>query len=129
MYSLWRECPFYTCQLLSHFVFLFSLLYNTIFIASTGPWTRAETTFSNDYFRVLLEEKWEAKKVHEGKAWTGPRQFESKDGQLMMLPAELAFLHDQKFRPYVELYAKDEKVFFQDFAAAFSKLLELGVKF
>jgi cytochrome c peroxidase len=29
----------------------------------------------------------------------------------------------------VELYAKDEDLFFKDFAAAFSKLLELGVSF
>ena len=32
-----------------------------------GPWTNAETTFSNDYFRVLLETKWTQKKTHLGK--------------------------------------------------------------
>ena len=32
-----------------------------------GPWTNAETTFSNEYFRLLLEEKWTLKKTHEGK--------------------------------------------------------------
>jgi len=26
-----------------------------------GPWTRAETTFSNEYFRLLIEEKWTKK--------------------------------------------------------------------
>ena len=30
---------------------------------------------------------------------------------------------------YVDLYAKDEAKFFADFAAAFSKMLELGVDF
>ena len=30
---------------------------------------------------------------------------------------------------YVDLYAKDEAKFFADFAAAFSKMLELGVEF
>ena len=30
-----------------------------------GPWTRAESTFSNEYFRLLLEEKWTPKKTHE----------------------------------------------------------------
>ena len=29
---------------------------------------------------------------------------------------------------YADLYAKDEEAFFKDFAAAFSKLLELGTK-
>lgn len=94
-----------------------------------GPWTRAETTFSNDYFVQLLQEKWTEKKTHEGKPWTGPRQFESKDGAIMMLPADLWLLEDKEFRKYVELYAKDEQAFFNDFSAAFSKLLELGVKF
>lgn len=38
-------------------------------------------------------------------------------------------LWDKKFKPYVQQYAKDEEAFFKDFAAAFSKLLELGVPF
>jgi cytochrome c peroxidase len=32
-----------------------------------GPWTHAETTFSNEYFRLLLEERWTPKKTHLGK--------------------------------------------------------------
>merc|ERR1719223_2273715 len=31
-----------------------------------GPWTRAPTTFSNEYFRVLYEEEWVPRK------WDGP---------------------------------------------------------
>jgi len=46
-----------------------------------------------------------------------------------MLPSDLALIEDPEFLKFVQLYAKDEKVFFDDFAAAFSKLLELGVKF
>lgn len=38
-----------------------------------GPWTRAETTFSNEYFRLLLEEKWTPKKTHKGKVRTDRR--------------------------------------------------------
>ena len=34
-----------------------------------------------------------------------------------------------RFKKYVDLYAKDEAKFFEDFAAAFKKLLELGVYF
>lgn len=94
-----------------------------------GPWTRAETTFSNEYFRLLLEETWTVKKTHKGKPWTGPMQFESKDGELMMLPSDLYLIQDPKFREFVELYAKDEEQFFQDFSKAFGKLLELGVPF
>lgn len=94
-----------------------------------GPWTNAETTFSNEYFRLLLEEKWTVKKTHEGKPWTGPMQFENPDGNLMMLPSDIALTQDESFKKYVSMYAKDEELFFRDFSAAFSKLMELGVEF
>jgi cytochrome c peroxidase len=76
-----------------------------------------------------LEERWAPKVSHDGKPWEGPDQYEDKTGQLMMLPSDLALIQDPKFRKYVELYAKDEDIFFKDFAKAFSKLLELGVPF
>lgn len=41
----------------------------------------------------------------------------------------MALIWDKKLRPYVEQYAKNEEKFAQDFSAAFSKLLELGVPF
>lgn len=40
-----------------------------------------------------------------------------------------ALLWDRKMKKYVQLYAKDEDKFFADFASAFAKLMELGVKF
>lgn len=46
-----------------------------------------------------------------------------------LLPADMWLLWDKSFRKYVDLYAKDQDKFFDDFAAAFSKLLELGVPF
>jgi cytochrome c peroxidase len=91
-----------------------------------GPWTRAESTFSNQFFRMLLDEKWRDKKTHNGKPWKGPKQFESQDAAIMMLPADMMFAKDPAFRQYVELYANDEQAFFKDFSAAFGKLLELG---
>jgi cytochrome c peroxidase len=33
-----------------------------------------QTTFSNNYFTLLLEEKWTPKKTHKGNKWTGPLQ-------------------------------------------------------
>lgn len=88
-----------------------------------GPWTRAPTTFSNEYFRLLVEEKWTPKK------WAGPPQYEDKSHELMMLPADMALIEDAPMRKYVEVYAKDRDLFFRDFAAAFRKLEELGVPF
>jgi len=94
-----------------------------------GPWTRAETTFSNEFYRLLLEESWTLKTTHNGAKWTGPQQFESKDKSLMMLPNDYALIQDGEFRKIVEIYAKDETAFFKDFSSAFGKLLELGVPF
>ena len=90
-----------------------------------GPWTRSPITFSNEYFKVLLNEQWAERK------WNGPKQFEnvSTGRDLMMLPTDHALIQDDKMRPWVEKYAADEELFFKDFAAAFGKLLELGVKF
>jgi len=88
-----------------------------------GPWTRAPTTFSNEYFKLLLSEKWVPRKG------PGPKQFEnsSSGADLMMLPADLALTNDPSFRKYVEIYSKDQQIFFNDFAKAFGKLLDLGV--
>ena len=122
-----------------------------------GPWTNAENTFSNEYFRLLLDERWSPKVSHNGKPWDGPDQFEDSTGQLMMLPSDLYLIADPEFKKWVEVYAKDENRFFKDFgkqslscwslmlsrrcplglethsfyaystAAAFGKLLSLGV--
>jgi catalase (peroxidase I) len=86
-----------------------------------GPWTRAPTTFSNQFYVLLKEEKWRIRD------WRGPKQYENDGKDLMMLPADMAFLWDSEFRKYTDLYAKDEEAFFKDFAAAYGKLLELGV--
>jgi len=89
----------------------------------SGPWTYSPTVFSNDFYVQLLGNKWTKKK------WNVPEQFEDPSGKLMMLPADLALIQDAEFRKYVEEYAKDEDLFFKDFAAAFQKLEELGVNF
>lgn len=86
-----------------------------------GPWTNAPTTFSNLFFTELKENKWNKRK------WDGPLQFEDKSKQLMMLNTDMWLLWDKAFRKFVDLYAKDQDKFFEDYAAAFGKLLELGV--
>mmetsp|Transcript_14897 Transcript_14897/g.24251 ORF Transcript_14897/g.24251 Transcript_14897/m.24251 type:complete len:349 (-) Transcript_14897:1510-2556(-) len=93
-----------------------------------GPWTRAPTTFSNEYFKLLLDEKWTVKKKHNGKKWTGPEQYEDKTGELMMLPTDIVLVKDKEMKKWVETYAKDEDRFFNDFAKAWTKLQENGCK-
>ncbi|KAF7548253.1 hypothetical protein G7046_g8739 [Stylonectria norvegica] len=89
-----------------------------------GPWTFSPTVLTNDYFRLLIEEKWQWKK------WSGPAQYEDKTTKsLMMLPSDLALIQDKKMKPWVEKYAKDNEVFFKDFSAVVLRLFELGVPF
>lgn len=92
-----------------------------------GPWTRAPTTVSNEYYRELLENVWTIKTTHKGKPWTGPLQFEDPTGDLMMLPSDLVLIQDRAFRRWVEFYAKNEGEFQKDFAQVVGKLFSLGV--
>jgi len=88
-----------------------------------GPWTNSPTVFSNDFFVQLIETKWTPRQ------WKGPLQYTDPSGKLMMLPTDMVLVQDPAMKKYVEAYAKDEELFFKDFAAAFKKLQELGVKF
>ncbi|PIA93089.1 Cytochrome c peroxidase, mitochondrial [Cercospora beticola] len=89
-----------------------------------GPWTFSPTTLTNDYFKLLFDEKWQWKK------WNGPKQYEDKKTKsLMMLPTDLAIIKDKEFRKYAEVYAKDQEAFFRDFQKVVVKLFELGVPF
>lgn len=87
-----------------------------------GPWTHSPNSMTNEYYNLLLNEKWQYKK------WKGPIQFEDKSTKsLMMLTTDMALTTDKGFRPHVERYAKSEEEFFKDFSAVYAKLLELGV--
>ncbi|CAM9763889.1 unnamed protein product [Discosporangium mesarthrocarpum] len=86
-----------------------------------GPWTPTPTLFAGStYFKLLKAVKWTPKE------WKGPFQYEDPSGSLMMLPSDIVLLQDKKFASYVDKYAADDALFFKDFSAAFSKLLELG---
>ncbi|KAL2154855.1 hypothetical protein VTH82DRAFT_3531 [Thermothelomyces myriococcoides] len=90
----------------------------------SGPWTFSPTVLTNDYYKLLLDEKWQWKK------WNGPKQYEDKKTKsLMMLPADMSLVQDKKFKEWVQKYAADNDLFFRDFAAVITKLFELGVPF
>ena len=89
-----------------------------------GPWSFSPTIMSNDYYRLLLGEKWNYRK------WNGPKQFEDMGSKsLMMLPTDMALIKDKDFKKHVERYAKDDQVFFSEFRDVIVKLFELGVPF
>ncbi|PAV18818.1 cytochrome C peroxidase [Pyrrhoderma noxium] len=87
-----------------------------------GPWTFSPITFTNDFYNLLLNEKWVWRK------WSGPKQLQDKKTQsLMMLPTDYVLVTDKSFKKYVKAYAEDQDIFFKDFSKAFATLLELGV--
>ncbi|CAN8229195.1 unnamed protein product [Cochlearia groenlandica] len=70
-----------------------------------GPWTQDPLKFDNSYFAELRK---------------------GETPGLLQLKTDKALLSDPKFQPYVNLYAKDEDVFFRDYAVSHKKLSELG---
>ena len=91
-----------------------------------GPWTARPQHFDNAYFVDLLGVAWEASEEPGGKTVHRPKLKAALDRR-MMLPTDVALLDDPNMRKWVELYARDQGRWFQDFAAAFTKLQELGV--
>ncbi|ETW81091.1 heme peroxidase 3 [Heterobasidion irregulare TC 32-1] len=87
-----------------------------------GPWTFSPTTLTNEFYKLLLDEKWIWRK------WAGPKQLTDKTtGTLMMLPTDYALVQDKTFKKYVKAYAADQDLFFKDFSAVVSRLFELGI--
>ncbi|RCK64546.1 putative heme-binding peroxidase [Candida viswanathii] len=89
-----------------------------------GKWTPNPLRFSNEFYKVLLNETW----LQETLADTGRTQYFNADRSLIMLNTDMELLRDGKYRKWVEIYAEDRERYFEDFAAAFGKLLELGIK-
>jgi L-ascorbate peroxidase len=74
-----------------------------------SSWTQNWNTFDNSYFREL------AAPMH--------------DARLLKLPTDLALLEDPAFRGHVERFARDQQVFFTEYAAAHVRMSEAGALF
>lgn len=88
-----------------------------------GAWTTRPYHFDNAYFTDLVNTKFE-KYTNE----FGNIQYKSAD-DTFLAPSDYALIEDPSTLQWVQLYAKDQQRFFQDFASAFTKLQELGVDF
>ncbi|KAF8893544.1 heme peroxidase [Infundibulicybe gibba] len=74
-----------------------------------GPWTFSPTTMTNDFFKLLFDEKWVWKK------WGGPKQLEDKGTRsLMMLPTDYVLIQDKSFKKFARAYADDNELFFRE---------------
>lgn len=92
-----------------------------------GPWTPTPTMFNNVYFSLLKNAAWEEGCI-KGETCKNHQYRDVDTKQFMMLPTDIALIKDPSFKQYVDLYADDQKVFFNDFSKSFSTLLELGTK-
>lgn len=85
------------------------------------PWTHGPLKFDNSYYKHLMELEWKKRDWHGKDMFT-----DVATGRLGMLPTDMALKTDPSFRQYAQLYARDEKQFFHDFAWAYAKLISLG---
>ena len=88
-----------------------------------GPWTQNPYKFDNYYFKDLINKKWiiDISSV-------GNTQFVSGNGdtRTMMLPSDWTLQNTKETRIYVEKYANDQQLFFNDFSIAWKQLIESG---
>lgn len=85
-----------------------------------GAWTQNPLQFDNEYFKNLVDIEWKPKD------WDGKFQYTDPTDTLVMLPTDIALIEDPIFREHVERYAADQQVFFDEFSAAYGKLMCLG---
>ena len=109
-------------------------------MADSGIVCRGPYSLDNDYFTILFDDKWTVRPNFK------PIQYEDTSRELMMLPTDMVrdrllvrrgrvcdgwfvkvIVQDPKFRQWARKYADDMDLFHRDFAAAFAKLIELGV--
>ncbi|QPG76017.1 hypothetical protein FOA43_003403 [Brettanomyces nanus] len=88
-----------------------------------GIWTKNPFKFDNEFFKVLLEDKWSIGTVPQ----SGVDQYYNEDKSLMMLNTDMEMMRDPEFKKWTLIFAEDEQFFFAQFAIAYAKLIELGV--
>lgn len=72
--------------------------------------SRNPDRFDNEYFKTLL--RWDARSLDRGEA--------------LFVPTDVVLVVNGRFRPWVEAYARDEELFFREFASAYQRLVNIG---
>jgi len=101
---------------------------NTVTSGFEGPWTNTPTQWGNDFFKGLLEDKWEKYQGQGGHVqWrTTDRASARKD--TMRLTSDMALLEDPAYKAMVDLFASDQGALDNAFAHAWTQLTEAGTK-
>jgi catalase (peroxidase I) len=86
----------------------------------SGAWTADPTVLSNQYFKTLLDKSWDEVTVTS----SGKRQYKASDAELYMLTTDMMLSADPRLASHVHEFALDNELFLNEFAAAWTKLVE-----
>lgn len=95
---------------------------NTVTSGFEGPWTDNPLQWDNQYFNLLMNYEWEK---HKGSGGHWQWRIKNSDKTNMMLTADLALLHDDRYKKYVEMFAQDMDAFDAAFDQAWFALTTL----
>ena len=84
----------------------------------SGSYTEDPTTVSNAFYNILLNETWEEVEDSGGAEY----EAEGKTG-VYVLATDLALVRDSDFKAQVVLYAENNELFLNDFASAWTTLM------
>jgi len=86
-----------------------------------GSWTNNPTALTNEYYIVLLSETWEPYTVPSSQK----KQFKARGKDLYMLQSDLNLLWDAESLAHVEDFAADNALFQEEFAGAWTGLMDI----
>ncbi|KAG6612848.1 Catalase/peroxidase HPI [Phytophthora cinnamomi] len=81
----------------------------------SGSYSNNSNKLSNEYFQVLLNEKWTA---------VSKKEFKAEGQNVYMMDTDLALLDAPELKASVEKFAKDQKAFQKVFASAWAKVMQ-----
>jgi len=92
----------------------------------SGPWTTTPTKWSNEYFQVLMQNKWETYSGPGGKLQWRVSNAESPFRSVMRFTSDIALISDDAYKAIVGKFAREPDALDSAFAAAWLKLTTAG---
>uniref|UniRef100_A0AAV1UZJ1 Plant heme peroxidase family profile domain-containing protein n=2 Tax=Peronospora matthiolae TaxID=2874970 RepID=A0AAV1UZJ1_9STRA len=80
----------------------------------SGSYSDNSVAFSNEYFKILLNEKWNQ---------AGSNEFRAEGKEVYMMSTDVALLYAPELKMAVERFANDEALFKKVFASAWAKVM------